>query len=353
MRDTLNNITTEELCSLLGVSNPKTISSTEGFPNAFFDGNKLLYKKEDVLKFFNIDNIDEPFMTAKEAAEYIGISSNTLTTYAFYDKIPSYRLKVTKGSGYLFRKSELDEFKKITIEGNTEFINKAVGNKLIKDIFSIYINSIKDKLTQQELHVVYSCVFDNISLNKISQDSNISLHRINRTFNKSIQRIKKVTEVLCSIDVLNLKKEILHKDIEIKYLKSQLINGVLPKKDFGNESLIKSVSDVLNIDLLYESLSVRAVNVLRKHDIFTVYNLLMNYNTYNGQISKLQYFRDMGSKSYHEIRAYIIEKQNVFEQNIGINSKDFFTKKPQSEDDIVLFSKIHEYISLFREKKIN
>lgn len=351
MRDTLNNITIEELCHKIGVADVRTLASTDGFPNAFFDGNELLYKKEDVLKFFNIDNIDEPFITAVEAAQYVGISSNQLTDYAFYGKVPSYRLKSVKGSGYLFRKSELDFFKKIKIEGNTDFINKSVGIQLMKDMFGIYIDSIKDNLTKEQLYIVSSCVFDNLNLNKISKDSNVSISKIRQTFNVSVRRIKKIAKDFSSSDLLDLKKQILHKDIEISYLKSKLKKEGSLKEDVSNDALVTLVNSLLNIDLYYESLSVRTLNTLRQYEVFTIYNLLMNFNTYNGTINKLISFRNMGSKGYREIRDFIIEKQDSFESQTGINSKDFFTKKPQSEDDLILFNKIHEYISLYRERK--
>ncbi len=108
-----NKISAEELCKILDVSNLITLQTTKEFPLA--DENKLFDKKE-VCNFFKLDNIDEPFIKLKKASEYTGLSSSMIMSLIKKNRIKSYRLKNSvKGSGYLFRKSELDLSKEIAL----------------------------------------------------------------------------------------------------------------------------------------------------------------------------------------------------------------------------------------------
>lgn len=350
--DRLNNISSEELCAILKVADTRSLLSTDGFPKPLFDKNKFFFNKNEVAKFLNVDNIDEPFITLKEAAEYIGVQPPYLMQLANKNEVPSYRLKSKKGSGYLFRKSELDFLNEIKIEGNDDFVNFFVGTDVLRNLFKTFIeHHFKDSATTREYDIVCMYFFNRYSFEKISQITDISYERVRQLFLKAIRRITGRVITSSQRNVIELERQIVHKDIEIAYLKKQLRSekpDIVIHDGYQNELdyMTELYHNFLSKRIIDEDLSVRALNSLRHSGLFddynfNRYNLLTNYNSYNGGYKRLLKLRNLGKKSADEIFEHIVMWETDLEAVTKNSTRDFLMMVSDKPKLLLLYQQVH------------
>lgn len=359
MISTFAKISSEQLCKILNISDLRTLQTTKGFPKPIFNEENLFFDKNEVAKYFNLDNIDEPFITLKEASEYIGVPSSKILSLTKNNELPSYRLKSIKGSGYLFRKSEIDFLKKIQIEGNVNFINYFSGTEIIRKLFKAYIQSnFKNHATSREYEVFMLYFFDRWSFEKISKEFDLTIVRVKQIFYKSERRLLNRVMFDSKIQMLDLERKIIHKDIEIKFLKS-LLEKNNPKnfEDLKYDSIeIKSLEEMyikfFNKPIYNADLSVRALNSLRNIDIETIYHLINIFGSHSKDQNNLYRQRNVGKKTANEIINCIKNIEFDIEQLTGISCDDFMRKKSDNEKYIFLFNQVHEKINSNKFHKI-
>jgi len=345
MNQTFNSISSEELCKKLSIKDTRSLLTTEGFPKPLFNEGEILFSKEEVSKYFNIENIDEPFISTIEAAEYLGITAQHLKNLVKENQVPSYRLKSVKGSAYLFRKSELDVFRKIDVNGNVNFVNYFVGNEAMKIIFLNYIDLYKNEISIREHEVVYEYFFNRKTFDEIGQNFDLTTKRVRLIFNKTMSRFKRRLSTKNMLNFGELERTIIQKDIEIKYLKD-IINSNIPKSSendahFDEYNILNKCISFLGISLYNEDISVRALNVLKDYGYYNLYSLLSNFNTYKKTSYHIIKFRNLGKKTMNELIEYIEKKEKDFEIKTGVSSEEFFSDKPKTPNNLSLFSKIH------------
>lgn len=352
MISTFAKITSEQLCKILNISDLRTLQSTNGFPKPLFDESELMYDKKEVAKYFNLDNIDEPFITLKEAADYVGLPDSRILSLTKNDEIPSYRLKSSKGSGYLFRKSELDFLKEIQIEGNVNFVNYFTGTEVIRKIFKYYIEgNFKNHATVREYEIFMLHFFDRWSLEKIGEELDLTRARVNQIYQKTIRRIYNRVRIESKLNLLELERKIIHKDIEIKFLKGLLEKNNPDKYEALNydsveiKSLEESFLSFFKKDIYNEELSVRALNSLKHIDVITIYHLITLFGSHSKDQKNLYKQRNVGKKTADEIIEYIKIKELEIEKLTGISCADFMNKKSDNEKHIFLFNQVHEKIN--------
>jgi excisionase family DNA binding protein len=346
MNQTFNSITSEELCKKLSIKDTRSLLTTEGFPKPLFNEGEMLFSKEEVSKYFNIENIDEAFITTKEAAKYVNLGTEHLKNLASQNKVPSYRMKSVKGSGYLFRKSELDIFLKTDVKGNTEFVNYFVGNEIMKNIFLNYIELYRNVVTIREHEVVYEYFFNRKTFVEIGKHFDLTPIRVRSIFYKAMNRFNRKLTTQNMLDIGELERKIIQKDIEIKYLRELIYEKKLASSDakqteFNEYQKTKTCVDFLSRNILDEDISVRALNILRGIDKINIYDILVNFNTFNKTARHLIKLRNMGKRTCNELTEFIIDKEKEFEIVTGVSSEEFFSDRPKTPENLSLFSKIH------------
>lgn len=352
MISTFAKITSEQLCKILNISDLRALQTTADFPKPLFNEGDLLFDKKEVAKYFNLDNIDEPFITLKEAADYVGLPDSRILSLTKNDEIPSYRLKSSKGSGYLFRKSELDFLKEIQIEGNTNFVNYFTGTEVIRKIFKYYIEgNFKNHATVREYDIFMMHFFGRWSLEKIAEEFDLTRVRVNQIYQKTIKRIYNRVRIESKSNLLELERKIIHKDIEIKFLKGLLEKNNPEKYETLNydsieiKSLEETYLSFFKKDIYNEDLSVRALNSLKHIDVITIYNLINLFGSHSSDQNNLHKQRNVGKKTADEIIEYIKIKELEIEKLTGISCEDFMNKKSDNEKHIFLFNQVHEKIN--------
>lgn len=345
--NSFDTISQEDLCSILRVSNPTTLKSTNNFPKPFFDKRKLIYKKQDVANYFNINNINEPFINIKEASEYLNIVTSRLLSLVKNNEVPSYRLKSMKGSGYLFRKSELDLLTKNHLKGDINFVNYFHGTKIMKDLFHTYVeNNFKEDATIREYDVFMLHFFDGISLEKIAQEQDISIIRIRQIFQKTVRRISYRVRDSSKSTVLKLEKQICYKDLKINYLIKLLNKNNIPigsTDDIDHD--IEEIKKIANIYVsflkepinIYSDISVRALNILQSGDIRNMYDLIVFCNSYSNNFLT---WRGCGKKASTELNDYISIQEDKLTSMTGINTKEFIKNKESNSRYSLIFNEI-------------
>lgn len=351
MISTFAKISSEQLCKILNISDLRALQTTTDFPKPLFNEGDLLFDKKEVAKYFNLDNIDEPFITLKEAAEYIGLPDSRILSLTKNDEIPSYRLKSTKGSGYLFRKSELEFLKEIQIEGNINFVNYFSGTEVLRNLFKAYIEgNFKNHCTIREYDVFMMHFFGRWSLEKIGEEFDLTRNRVNQIYQRTIRRIYNRVNIESKSNLLELERKIIHKDIEIKFLKGLLEkNNPEQYQTLNYDSMeIKSLEEIylsfFKKDIYNEDLSVRALNSLKHINIITIYNLITLFGSHSNDQKNLHNQRNVGKKTADEVIEYIKIKELEIQKLTGISCEDFMNKKSDNEKYIFLFNQIHEKI---------
>lgn len=343
----INNISSDELCAKLKVADVRSLLTTEGFPKPLFDGKKLMFNLDEVARHFNIENFDEPFITLKEAAEFLGINPPHLQSLIGRKEVPFYRLKSTKGSGYLFRKSEIEFLNEIKIEGNTDFVNYFIGTDIMRDLFSLFIKEhFKDMSTVREYEILCMYFFDRCNFEVIAQKTDLTRERVRQIFNKSVRRLRGRIISATRSNLLELERSIIHKDIEISHLKKLLKNdkpNIILDDNYSEH--IDSIGEIyvkfLSQSLYDEDISVRAMNCLKSIDYYTVYDLLINHNSYNNGFKELLRLRNMGKKTANELIPFVKSKEQELEKLTGVSTKEFLLNKSDSPLNVLLFMQVH------------
>lgn len=346
MNQTFNSISSEELCKKLNIKDIRSLLTTDGFPKPLFNEGEILFSKEEVSKYFNIENIEEPFMTTKDAAIYVKLSEQHLKNLAAKNQVPSYRIKSTKGSGFLFRKSELDSFIKTDIKGDTEFINYFVGNEIMRNIFLNYIDLYKDEVTIREHEIVYEYFFNRKTFSELAKEFELTPLRVRSIFYKAMNRFNRKLSVKNMLNIGELEKMLIQKDIEIRYLRTILYAqspvSIDDKQNHFNEfKKINTCVEFLSKRIKDEEISARSLNALFCIDAYIVYDLINEYNTRKKNIKDIMKFRNVGKRTYNELVEYITQKEKDFEDITGISADEFFSDKPTTPENLYLFSKIH------------
>ncbi|MHB8260056.1 MAG: helix-turn-helix domain-containing protein [Bacteroidia bacterium] len=327
-------LTIQEIQELLSVSSNKTLRTTQGFPKpyqSFFDKRKFVFDTEEVAKFFDVDNLDEPFITAKEAAVILDTTPASVTSLAYTNRFPSYKLKHTNGSHYLFRKSELLKFlktksEKESFEGNTDYVNHYVADKISRAMCIEFIDIIyKDdstNITEREYKIVMHYLLDRWTYDKIGKEFGISGERI-RQLTENI--LKKAKKRMRYVPGLHLKKQVLKQQLEINLLRELLAKHQTGKSTNKNQEINRSLQDIcidfLNKPLADFDLPVRVVNGLAYDDCNNVSDLLTKYNSYNRNLNSLQKIRNIGEKSLPEIKKFIKQKELELEMLTDTTAK--------------------------------
>src|SRR5580658_9842681 len=101
-----NYISFKELSAILHIKDYRTLQSTKDFPVPIVNKEEILFPKKEVLKYFNVDNFDEPFINLAQASKLFKIRRLMLIRWAYNGRIPAYQLKKNlRGSKFLFKKS--------------------------------------------------------------------------------------------------------------------------------------------------------------------------------------------------------------------------------------------------------
>lgn len=316
--NTKKYISREEAINLIGISRKQTLDTTENFPKPTIVDGEILYSKKEVEKFFNIDNLDEPFIFADEAATILGVDVARLRYLASKNLIPFYRLKTIKGSGYMFKKSEIESTSKIPeISRNVVAVNFHLKNAIIKNAFADLIEVCYDRELRvySRAHKIMKGHFvEDKTFEEIGQELNISRERVRQIVNKEISRIKCGYYIANPFEVFELKKEIASLKREIDFWKKEAQSKPESKKEYTFD-MFESAYSMLSERLVDSDFSVRALNVFHNEDLHTIGELaLLCYGT-KVHFSALLGLRNLGRRTLEEtviflnnIREEIMEK---------------------------------------------
>lgn len=316
-RTSINTMTSEELCKILGLKTDRSLDA-KNFPKPFFENDEMLFDRDAVMEFFNVDNFDEPFINTKEAAKILDILPNKLVFLASRHRLPSYKLKFAKGSGYLFRKSELEKFAEFDLTGDAEFVNLFTGIKILKKVAKAFIDKMEFKNETTRL-IVYGALIDGKSLTQISEEVELTKERVRQIVNKEVNRALK-NYYLSPPDVLTIRKEIKQAYNSAAYWRN------LYERAQGADAIYKNFSkaDIYNITVLMrtpladcEELSVRALNSLNTAGLKTIGGLISFCR--NNKTKELLKIKNLGQKSYTELTDLIVEVYKKVREENGLD----------------------------------
>ncbi len=227
-------ISYKDLSTKLSISDLRTLQSTEGFPKPVIDEDLLYFPKKEVCEFFNVEHLDENFITLKEAADILDTKPSNLHQKAFHGEVPSYRLKQKRGSAFLFRKSEITKVDPAeSIEPNHNYINLSTLNHKLTNLFIYYLTEVKHQLTERETEVLREHLCNNVPLVNLSDKFELTPTRTKQILQKGIKSLKR------TMNFLNYKnyEQTVKENIELKR-KLIILEGKIPAdKNTGKESL--------------------------------------------------------------------------------------------------------------------
>ena len=335
----INVIDCDEVKRILGVSDLRTFMSTENFPKPFFNEDKLVFDKELINKYFNVDNIDEPFLSIEDAANYLELTVPRLAHLALRSRIPSYRLKHVKGSGYLFRKSELEKFREVKISGDTEFANYYIANQLVKDMLFLFLQKFYAVSPEDRgFEIMSKYLFDSATLEDIGQYYDISRERVRQIVQENVNKIKHY-DFCNEQDYMSLQKKVAQQELEITHLRK--VSGVGSLNEEANK-IIDIFSSLLSTKLLDCDLSVRATNSLYNGNIITVYDLLPSCRKNFLGLKKL---KNMGKTTINELREFIKEKDKNLMSKVGFGLQEFIDDNPATNLQNLVFKLLNDKFS--------
>lgn len=274
-----------------------------------------MFKRDKVMKFFNLDNLDEPFIDAVETAEFLNTSRGNVHRLAREGVLPNYKLKAGKGSAFLFKKSELDNFLDIEIERSTEPINLLLSYKIMKEISLDLLNQTIENKESRQYKIMYGILAERKSLTTLSEELGISRQAINQSCENTAKRMidKKYYSALAYVD---LERQIIVQKREIEILKSNLMSNKALSMDIHNLIVAEKFVELLDKDIDELYIGRRGENVLRKANIHSIYELAKFYYKQDGLI-KMQGLRNMGHKSIVEIKEALEEVSTKLSNQTG------------------------------------
>lgn len=341
-------ISSKELSRILTIIDERTFLTTEGFPKSFFNEGEMTFNKSEVAKFLNVDNLDEQFINLEKGAEYLDITENRLHYLAYKNLVPSYRLKNRKGSSYLFRKSELESINNFTIEGNVDFLNYYQGTDVMRKLFMTYVDThVKNKLKKAEYEIVCNYFIDRMSSKQIAKEHDLTPSRINQIFKSIIERMHKIIITTSETNINEIKQKIARQDNEIYHLKELLkLQDPILNSDYQETTeLLEKYIFFLDKPIIDLDLTLRSLNAINYNtdSIQTTYDLIMNFNSYNGKFLKLLKIRNLGKTTYKDITDCVIQLEKDLQKLTGIRTESFLMNTPQSTTELVIFKQVNDY----------
>lgn len=226
---------------------------------------EMLFDRASISKVLGIKEIpDEPFIESDNACKILGVAESSVHHLARKGKIPSYRLKNSKGHKFLFLRSELEALMQYSFEWNVDFANTFSSQLFFKAIFDELLEpGITKDLTEKESRVIKEVIINKKSFEAIGKESGLTRERIRQLFQRACKRIyyrvKEIPGQLSAMD--SLVKENADLRSENKILKS-----LIDKHKLLTEGQI----DVLKIKIEDLDFSVRTLKIFQCADIFTI-----------------------------------------------------------------------------------
>lgn len=248
---------------------PRNIKKNSG------NGNipKLRYKqkepflyKSDLLKHFNIEELEEPFIRIEEAAEIAGVLKSAIKK-ATKSELNSYRITNARGSITLLKKSEVLEWVDwkmiVSWQGSTGY---GLYNSIMEYFNSILLlQKSPTRLSDREYEFLKRIFMDKDNTEEIAKELDIGMGRLRQLFHTNMRKMNKnLKQIVDNYDTL-VQKNFDHIRLEkentlLKEKNSELEKklGLLPEKEklIENPYLSKKIIDC--------NFSVGLLNVLRR-----------------------------------------------------------------------------------------
>jgi len=303
-----NLVSASNICRLLKIKSLRSLQTTPGFPKPSFKEDELMFKKDKVMEFFNLDNLDEPFIDALDVAKYLCTSRGNVHTMARKGMLPSYRLKTKKGSAFLFKKSEIESFRRFSVERSVEPINFFISYNIMRDITLDLLNQTIEDKQSKKYKIIYGLVFERKTFTELSEELGITKQAIKQSCDITIKRILE-NKYHSPKAYAELEHKIAMQKREIDGLKNQLIfNNHLNIGDY-NSLIAEKFVEVLDKDISELYIGVRGINALRAVGINTIYQLAKFCYKDNG-FNRMLGLKNMGQKSISEIKD-VLEEVNA------------------------------------------
>ncbi len=316
-KTSVSKMTSEEVLTTLGVSDMRTLLNNKDFPKPLFEGDKIMFRKKQLCKYFNVDNMDEPFITLKEAAKFLDLKETRLSNFSLMGRVPNYRVKSIKGSGYLYRKSELEKIKNVRIEGNVEFVNNFAGSEILRSFFLKFITKYEAVFPQKDYDIVCKYLIQGWNLAEIGAKVGLSRERVRQIIEKATKRLTN-DKYFHPLEYVELERKLAQKDMEIKYLKATY--GIKDDKldmtdgqtDFVTKFLCQRIEDL--------DLTVRAYHCLHDAGVVNVYDLAEF--CYKDDFRTLSKIRNSGKRTVDEVRDLLKDFNKKLKSETLIDLKD-------------------------------
>jgi len=207
--------------------------------------NQYLFRRQDIAKKIGVDDLDEEFILIEEAAEILGFGVAILRSmcHSKHWPVPHYKLIAKRGSGYLFRRSELEKYKQVSLVKSCQCLAYEDKYNLLIEVFSSVATLAGSEfgcLSLVQANVLREAIVHGKQLPELAKDYVKSGESVRQTLIKAKGNLKTWLPRLNDY-VVNSKKEIRRLIQENKHLKKE------------NKALAKDIQayEIDNVHALY------------------------------------------------------------------------------------------------------
>ncbi len=317
-------ISSKELYKKIKIgSNARMTLKSRGFPKYECIEGELMFPIKEVCKFFNVQNLDEPFITIKQAARILKKKLSQVSYLARKNKIPNYRLKSSRGSQYLFRKSDLELFLKNDVDiisPDVDYVNKRLGSFRLISYLRLFTNVLVDKnLTELQISFLSEYFFGGKDYNEISNSLNTDRKEIECSYYTVMKKLKFLID---GFGKFGTYEDIVNENIELKN-KISLLNGTtnenkkfIEKDKQSTESeFIFYINKKLDGELNTFGFTERSRNALGLLDYDAI---KISFEDFGIKPEMLMRLPNLGDKSYDEIIIKVKKYHTLKFDNINI-----------------------------------
>lgn len=364
--DTKKQLTIDEVADIFRAT-PRTINSyiEEGLiPSTKIDDSSHIFLEELAQKL-GVKDFNEPFITSKEAQEFL--ESNKIFDAAFCKKegIPFYRLSNSKETKLLFRKSELEIWKnrrdELSLEYDPIMLSDIHRDNLLKYAWHV-VKKILFHLPERDAEI-YDLFLCGATLEEVAIKSDFSKLRVKQIIEKSTRElsffamefskiIKLYLESGLSIDEISefIKNysykvsEINKKEKTLLILKEEFVNFL--EKEMSDDFVSEKTNPILKKKLRDFDLSVRALNCLKAAEVETLEELC------SFEKNDLLKFRNFGKKAMSEIVKFV-EEENGFSFGMTSNQANKKAQEIIAKNSIPDLIKKAGYVKIEDEETLH
>lgn len=240
-------------------------------------GKTYLYNIKDLEKLMGISLSEESYIHTNEAIKVLGMSRNQLMYLTKKNALPFYRPKWGSNSGYLYKKSELEIFKKTFAVPNLYFNTFIKISNMVFFMESVIKSKlVTKKIQKRKIDMLRMHFIEGNTLEEIAKEYDLTNERARQLIKLCVHEIgiicddnnDDMSDVIKRNTVLKIENKRLHKLLS----KVEYMFDVISEDAIINRELLKNPSIHIPINNL--NISTRAYNLLNRAEAKNIHDIL-------------------------------------------------------------------------------